>query len=557
MAIRVWDILFWVTAIFPFFTGGVWIQRPGLFLELSEITVPLLILTLWGWILIRFFKVSLDQATSIRFCKRLWRFWTESLKRKPLRTLWIGAGVFGTLWSFILVRKHHNFQTSPGDLAVFVNSIWNLANGYGYQSSVKNGLSLFCDHQYITFGLFGPVFSVFPFPETLLVAQGFIMATGAVGLFLIGRQYLPLNNPYQAILPLLYWGFNPVRNAVRFDGHPEIILLPLFLFSIWGIQSQKMKDRILGVFFLILGLMCKESAGPVVAGLGLGWSLGAGPKNTKKFTKSVGVISILVGSACFYLGTYALPKFFGCSYAYQGNYSQFGKNLSDVLLAPFLQPTLFFSHVFGLSRLRFLFFTLFPLAFLPLLNWKIFLGAIPAYLIFFLTEGNHRVNPEYYYAIEASVALLWAMPGAALMADKFFPIWKERFPLVLGLCAALALGRSDLFYLRFFNPDSHKQWLRQSFIPRINPSSSLSASGLMVSHLATRHWAHFLPVIRMPQGGLVDCIIYDPWIGNWPLDAEQGAEIRNGKLTQAYDLIYQFEELRVWQRKGANPCFSY
>ncbi|MGZ6370386.1 MAG: hypothetical protein ACXWPM_06535, partial [Bdellovibrionota bacterium] len=39
-----WDLIFAILIAFPLLTGGAWIRRPGLVLELSDLAVPTLVL---------------------------------------------------------------------------------------------------------------------------------------------------------------------------------------------------------------------------------------------------------------------------------------------------------------------------------------------------------------------------------------------------------------------------------------------------------------------------------------------------------------------------------
>jgi uncharacterized membrane protein len=92
----------------------------------------------------------------------------------------------------------------------------------------------------------------------------------------------------------------------------------------------------------------------------------------------------------------------------------------DLLLAPFTQPGYFFSQLVNAARLNFLFWTLAPLAFLPLANWRAALAALPAYLMLFLSEGDQRVRIVFHYGIEPASALFWALPfGLAACAQRF------------------------------------------------------------------------------------------------------------------------------------------
>ena len=544
---KIWDFLVWGTVLFPLLTGGIWS---------GEVSIPFSVLLVLGFFLNRLLHIDLKKTSSLRFCTLLWNQWCLVLKTSPLKTLWVGSGLFGFLWSFVSIRRHLSFQSNSMDLGIFVNAIWNLTHGNGYHSSVKNGINLLADHQSPIFWFLGPFFSLFPYPETLLILQAFILSSGAVALFLIGQQYLSKQTLSLFILPLLYWTYNPIRNACRFDFHPEVFMLPIFLFSIYGLQSITRKKRLLGFFLYLLALGCKESAGPIAVGIGAAWILGAGPIESRSFTKKIGWISIFFGLLTFYLDTKIIPSLFQEKYVYQSIYAQFGNSIWDIILSPLLQPALFLKYFLGKTRLKFLFYTLFPLSFLPLLNWRIFLGTLPAYFILFLSEGETRLNPIFHYGIESSVTLLWSLPFSILLAEKMTYFNKKNLHTILGCFILLAYGKSDLFYVRFFSPSAHHVWLRKEFLPKLSPESTFSVSSALTPHMANRPWVHHLPITKIPQNNIVDCIIYDPSVNNWPLTQEDDAKIKNGQFTQGYQMIYQHEKLQVWQRLGANRCFT-
>lgn len=509
IVVKIWDVLFWITVLFPLLTGGIWIREPGLKIELSQISIQLGVLWLWGMALLWKNKDAFTRASSIRFLNKLWACWRGRLETHPRGTLLAGFLFFGTLWSWVALERHWAYASGYADLGIFVNAIWNLTHGNGYISSVKEGMNLFADHQSPIFWLLAPVFKALPYPETLLVLQGFGLCSGAIALYLIGSQYIPRRSPYLAALPLIYWFFNPLRNANRFDFHPEVFLVPSFLFGIWAMQETDWRKKGLGALFLTLGLMGKESCGPVLAGIGLAWILGAAPGPAKRFCRIAGFLLIPLGAAHLYFCTKVVPGFFQNKYQYQHMFSHFGDGIGDLLLAPLKQPLLFLEHVFGPARLQFFAGTLFPVAFLPLLSPLVFVAAVPGYFIYFLSAGTHRLNLGYHYAIESSVALLWALAVsfAKLENPKFLP-WLSRkaIPYVLFLTIFVAYGRSEPYFIRFFERSPHHEWLEEKVFPEIPNDAKIAATGTFVPHLATRPWVHHLPEIDMPGGAFVDCV---------------------------------------------------
>lgn len=557
-----WDFLVWVLIAFPLLTGGVWIKRPGLFIELAELGGPVLVVSLLGALLHYWKKIELSEASSIRLALNLWRRWNELIEQKPRATLWLTALCSTVLLSLSSLRRHWAYGSGAYDLGIFTNAIWNLTHGIGYVSSVKfsstvseRALNLFADHQSPVFWLFAPLFKLFPYPETLLILQAAAISTGGVALYWLGRQYL--KNEYKAwasALPLLYWAYLPTRNANAFDFHPEVTMLPLFLWAILGLQSETIKARLLGLTALIVGLGAKESAGPVAFGVGLAWLACAAPEQTRSFCRKMGVALMAIGVAVFYVDTHLVPQMFGGSYVYSSNYSQFGDGVSGIILSFFTKPVFFLSYFFGKARLKFLLWTLGPLSFLPLIGWQAFLAALPGYAMLFLSEGDQRLNLQFHYATEASIGLFWATALALTKVSRRPSPRPRQLAWAMLICALVFFGRSELFRIRKFSPTAHTQWLQRKVLPCVNPTASLATTGALVPHLATRPWIHDLPQIRTPGGGpegaKVQCVIYDSQLDNWPMTDDVKAKLSSTLQSQNFASVYRCDGIEVFQNRG-------
>lgn len=556
-----WDFLVWVFIIFPLITGGVWIKRPGLFIEVAELGGPVLAVSLLGALLYFWKRIDLTQSSSLQLALRLWKKWNDFLDQRTHLTLWSGALCSATLLSLSSLRRHWAFGSGAYDLGIFTNAIWNLTHGNGYVSSVKNGLNLFADHQSPIFWLFAPFFSLFPHPETLLILQAIAISTGGVAVYWLGRQYLEgENKTWAAALPLLYWAYLPVRNANAFDFHPEVLLLPLFLWAILGLQSMSAKAKAAGLLSLLLALGSKESAGPVAFGMGAAWLAGAAPQRSKSFCRKLGIAVMVLGAAVFYVDTHLVPQIMGSSYAYNSSYAQFGGGISGIILTLITKPTFVFSYLFGKARLKFLLWTLGPLSFLPLVGWRAFLAAVPAYAILFLSEGDHRLNLQYHYAIESAVGLFWATALALVAVSKFSLHHSHRARQVawgMLFFALLFFGRSELFRIRVYSETPHTRWLQNALIPCINSEASLSATGALVPHLATRPWVHDLPQIAMTEGRNVGCVIYDSRLDNWPMTDDEKSKLGATLQSLGFKSVNHCDGVEVFESQ-AHPenCLS-
>lgn len=557
MLSNLWDFCFCVLIAFPLLTGGIWVRRPGLFIEHSNIGIPVLVMALFALAISRKGSANLKNSYFYQTLGKSWTAWTDALQKKPALTLVAGTFVWSLLEGLASLRRHWAFHSNAYDLGIFTNALWNWTHGFGYISSVKGGMNLFADHQSPILFLFAPIYALFPHAETLLALQALGLASGAIALYWLGTQYLKRDSWQLGALPLLYWAFLPLRKANLFDFHPEVLMLPFFLFAIAGLQSKPWRLRIFGSLSLLLALASKESAGPVAAALGLAWLLGASPEAARSFTRKAGLLVLIAGIGTFLFDLKIVPTLLGAQYSYSGLYKQFGPHLTDLALAPVLQPKLFFSHIFAADRIRFVMGSLLPFLFLPILSPRSLLVALPGYLMLFLSEGNHRINLDYHYIIEPAVGLFFALPAGLAAADKLSNTHRQLakwLPLTLLVVAAGSFGRSPLFWIRDYAQTEHTKWLHTEFLPSLDPETTLAATNALVPHFADRHWAHLLPEIRVTGELTVNCIIDDSSLNNWNF----GTAERNALFSSLPDYvqIYSCESVRVFQQlKADRSCF--
>ena len=584
-----WDLLTAVLVIFPFLTGGIWYSRPGLFIELSDLSVPTLIVAMLALIFKFGFNTQIEKSFWVRLGSKMFSKWSRELETHRARTLTLAWFAVGALWSFSSLRRHGAFDTNSFDLGIYHNAIWNFAHGNGYISAPKDGMPELIDHQSFTFLLLAPVIAVFQKSETLLILQGFWLASSGVILFFLGRQYLPRKHWAIAAFPLLFWIYHPIRNANAFDFHPETMMVPLFLGGIAGLQSKFLKWNCAGTFCLLLALGAKEAAGPIGAGIGIAWLLGSSPKRSRTQTRIAGSLLLLAGLAVFFFDVKAIPKLLGGSYPYQQLYSQFGSSIGDVLLAPIQQPQLFISTLFQKSRFIFFFWMLAPLGFVPLLNPKTFFAAVPSFAVLFLTgaAGAYRINLTYHYSIEETVGIFWAFPRGLLYLEARFaqrrsgkrtPLHSHPAshfnwaPLWVLFFAVAGMSRSELFRIRFYQPTQHHQWLSQKFLPALDPTVSIAATDSLVPHLTDRYWARnttqlvissysiqYPDTRQNPHAGeLVSCFIDDRSVKNWPTPPAQLDELEKTLPSMKYKEVYQCGSLRVFQQQASLvPCLKW
>lgn len=474
--------------------------------------------------------------------------WRGAVERAPARALWGAAAAAATCYFWVSIARHRAFDSHGWDLGIFTNAMWNLTHGLGYVSSLKGGMNLFADHQSPLFWALAPLFALLPRPETLLAAQALGLAAGGPALYYLGRARFGAGHWAAGALPWLYWCYLPLRNANAFDFHPEVFMLPLFLWAFAGFASSRGTAKVLGGLALVGALAAKESAPVVAVGIGLAWMLVSARPWRERWP---GLALALGGTALFFFDVNVVPGLFGGGYPYMNLYGRFGGGIGDVLLAPLTQPLFFLSQLLNAERLHFLFWTLAPLGFLPLFAWRAALAAAPVYLMLFLAEGDQRVRIAFHYGIEPASALFWALPfGVAAFAARFG--WRVAGAWML-FWALACFGPREAGWARPYELPPQARWLAASrALDCIDPSAPTAASDALSAHLATRPWISFPNALRQPSGELVSCVVTDTRLDSWPLGPGGVERVLRGLPAQGFREVYRCRSFSVYQRDGAS-----
>ncbi len=549
---RAWDTLFGIFVLFPLLTGGIWLRGDGYKIEYTQPGIGMFLLAAWAFLLWYRGRNPLQESWVLRTLHSLWRHWKHALATHEWRTLLLVSSFFSLIWFLAGAARHYGLHSDAADMGIFTNGIWNLTQmGWPY-ASVKSGISLLADHQIFLHYPISWIFPLWPSPYFLLLLQAMGLSLGAVALYLLGKQRLGLQ-PIVAMLPLVYWAYAPMRAATVFDFHPEVLLLPLFLFASWGLQASSWEKKLLGFFFFLLGMLAKESGGPVACGLGLAWLAGAGPEHSRRFTRVFGAFAVAMGVFWFWFDTQWIPRYFQVPYGYSDVYAPFGTSLTGILLAPFEQTQTFFSRLGHISRWNFLWATLAPLALLPLLHLRGLIASLPGYLMLFLTLGTHRVAVGFHYAIEPVTGLFFALPGA--LATPFAQRHQKKFLLLLPLAAVLLYGRSEPFHWRFYQITDHQAAVRDQWLPQIPRERSVSANSRLVPHLSLRQWIQFLPILKKDDDTVVDCVVWEKSLSQVPMEEKHILQLEKD-LAKDYVLEASCASLAVFRRTDAPNCLA-
>ena len=109
-------------------------------------------------------------------------------------------------------------------------------------------------HFSLIFYLLYPIYYIFPHPETLLIAQGIMIALPIIPIYLLCKHY-DIGNYNMFAIVVIYALYPAVIGGTLYGIHENSFLTFLLLMLIWAVETNRIKSEII---FLILTLMIKE-----------------------------------------------------------------------------------------------------------------------------------------------------------------------------------------------------------------------------------------------------------------------------------------------------------
>jgi len=192
----------------------------------------------------------------------------ESLIRFTLKAkhvLFLEIAIYTILFSFFAISKYFALQTYAFDLGIYNQVLHStLFDGKLLYSPVE----VLANPSGCTFGIHFspilltilPIYAIHPGPTTLLVFQTFVIALGALPLYLLASRRLS-SERWGLLFSTMYL-LNPAVQGINwFDFHPEAFLPTLILFALYFFDAKKTTGFVVSV---LLALMCIEYASVVI-----------------------------------------------------------------------------------------------------------------------------------------------------------------------------------------------------------------------------------------------------------------------------------------------------
>lgn len=212
---------------------------------------------------------------------------TQLLKTRLYDFLTIAAiTIYGIVFSYSTILKHNVFRSYAWDLGIFSQSLFStLYEGrlffYTAELFLNPSGSYFAIHFSPILFLLLPLYALNPSPVTLLVTKSFILALGALPLYLLAKELLK-SGKAGFMLAIVYLMYAPLQGANWFDFQPLAFFPFLFFSACYFMIKRRWK-----VYFLsmLLTLTVEEHVAFPVFVLGAYYFLISG--NIRSLFKSV------------------------------------------------------------------------------------------------------------------------------------------------------------------------------------------------------------------------------------------------------------------------------
>lgn len=402
------------------------------------------------------------------------------------RTLYIGAGVLFTLFVLFVgglcCLYYRNYYTQTYDFGIFSQMFHYMREtGKCLTTCERDGLlSHFAVHFSPIYYLLLPFYFLIPSPETLLVMQAIIAASGVIPVLLLCRRFAFSRRATLAFaaIYLLYPAF---LEPNFYYLHENCFLSPIILWLCYFFLGERVWPILAASVLLIT---VKEDATVYLAVVALYFLLTG--KGKRRWT-ALGVLLLAVSS--FVLITQLMGSFGEgvMSDSRYGDYIYDGGGLLTVIKACLQNPAYAVRQILRQEKLIFILQMLAPLAFLPLAsrNPARLVLLIPFLLVNLMTSYVYQYNIGFQY-VYGSGALLFFL---AIVNAKDLDRHRARVILCALLCSVLVFSGGAAHRLGFINQHKTTEWIRTEMdtaLSMIPEDASVAASTFLVANLSAR-----------------------------------------------------------------------
>lgn len=502
---------------------------------------------------------------------------------------WIMALAGGGVLAGLALARAHSLQAGT-ELALFNQSIWQVSQGFRPHSTLVGGDYLARNGAFIIYPL-SLLVRWLPITTTVLVVQSSALALGIVPLWRIARRRAELKVAPAAAVAFAYAAYAALHNANLSGFHPATLAVPaLFGAVYYGLGARWVP---FGALVAVV-LACRSDLGWIVVALGVVLAVELRPRPAgdqasarvdslwrapAQAGRSLLAISgrhsrtalvwAFVGLLWALLATETiLPLLAGGDFPHLERYAEYGdSSTAEVIWGILRQPHVFLGNLVTQENFLLGVTLLAPVLFLPLVELRHLLPAVPFFVLQLASEAPQALLAETVpVAAFVLVATTFALRRAGAVLVRRVRV-NRRLVITLLLAAAIFFVR-DAASSPFHAP---WQWTRDAAdqdrlaaVEQIPDAAAVRASPHLLPLLAERNVLFELDTAG--SSARADAQLATEGVGwialdlssatQWGADALEVERFDTTLRQRGWERVFAAEQVRVYRYAGSGAATS-
>jgi uncharacterized membrane protein len=407
------------------------------------------------------------------------------------KTKYLIIGSFGAVFTFLIcaigVLRYETYFAPNFDFGIFSQMFYSMKEHLVPNTTCERDylLSHFGVHFSPACYLLLPIYFIFPYPNTLQIAQGVIIMSAVIPIILICKER-GLTNKATAFVALLYMAYPAVTAGCTYDFHENCFLLPLLMWTILFMEKERYVPM---AIMALLTLMVKEDVFIYLIILAVFIIV------SKKRAR-VGTI-LFAGSLVYFVIAYTILSKFGLGIMDDSRYGNLIYNdsgLIGVVRTIFVNPSyaltqLFTTEGLGVGKIKYLLELLLPLAFIPFITTKMsrYILLTPVLLnMMSMYPYQYDIGFQYSFGITGMIfyILILNLGDMKQKTKRYLGVIACFIAIVLYF--ALAFGRQITYWQEYgANKDVYNKMdeVLGTYVPE---DASVTCTTYLLPHLSQR-----------------------------------------------------------------------
>lgn len=470
---------------------------------------------------------------------------SRTLSARAVVLMVSGATLWTTVIASAAVWRHNEFLSHRFDLGNMVQAVWSTGEGRPLQITdghTGEQIVRFASHVDPVLALLVPVWWIHPGPESLIIAQTVVLASGIYPVVRLALKYTGsglatgLLATWYLAFPWLVW------NALN-DVHAVTLAIPLLLYAIWFLDEDQLGRFAL---FAALAMLTGELLGLTVAALGVWYAISHGRRRTGL---GIALSGISWTAICLVV---LIPAFNdGRPSPFYGHFESVGGSPLGLARTLVSDPGAVLAQVTTAADVSYVTLLLLPTALLVLGAPALLAVSVPQLGINALSDSWSATQPMFQYVAPIVAPLV----AASIIAFRRIPerarVAVAAVLLAVGLLSLLARppvpGGQDFVFGSTESNDRAAAMRRA--IELVPASAPVTATNRLGAHLSARRMIYVFPERSLAAWAVVD--VRDAWL---PLAGERVDEplfrrlLARFERDPAWRLVFERSDVRVYRR---------